>query len=132
MVNEINDEINKEEIYDKNLVTDTNPNFSAEKQRDQLAHVIDQLTIITEINSKEIESRGRDSFHTLRKDWSKIIINWITYLITFNIILTIGVGSGAFDFLKYKWFIISITLETFLQIVGLGIIAVNFLFSEKR
>jgi hypothetical protein len=79
-----------------------------------------------------VEVDGRRRFFGLRHTWSWWIIVWITSLILFNIVLTCLVGAATLDFSKYQWFIMSVTVETFLQIVGMGLVAVRFLFSEKR
>lgn len=81
---------------------------------------------------KEIENKGLEEFFTLRRKWSKWIIIWITALIAFSIVLTVAVGFGLLNFLSYQWFITSVTVETFLQIVGMGYIAVKFLFSSGQ
>ncbi|WP_306025713.1 hypothetical protein [Oceaniradius stylonematis] len=58
------------------------------------------------------------------------MIGWITALIAFNVILTLLVGLGCLDFTNYQWFVTAVTIETFLQIVALGAIAVKYLFSD--
>lgn len=77
-----------------------------------------------------VEIEGRKAYFKLRQTWSKCIISWITFLIIFNVILTALVGLGIMNFEKYQWFITAVTIETFLQIVGMGYIAVRFLFSK--
>jgi hypothetical protein len=77
-----------------------------------------------------VETGGRKGFFDLRKRWSTAIIIWITILILFNCALAVLVGYGTLDFLRYQWFITAVTVETFLQIVALGAIAVRFLFSS--
>ncbi|MGB7433744.1 MAG: hypothetical protein WA921_14875 [Ahrensia sp.] len=78
-----------------------------------------------------VDVDGRREYYKLRRDWSDWIIFWIGGLIVFNIFLTIFVGSGMLDFREYRWFITAVTIETFLQIVGMGYIAVKFLFSNS-
>lgn len=107
-VQELQDELNsKQKYYEEQFLT-------FDKQKKDL----------------EIESKGRKDFYKLRKKWSKMIIAWISVLIGFNIVLTCFIGWYFFDFEKYQWFIVSVTAETFLQIVGLGYVAVHFLFSN--
>jgi len=84
-----------------------------------------------------IENEGRKSYFALRRRWSTWIIGWITSLVIFNIILTVGCviwvlcsAQAAAHFVVLRWFIIAVTVETFLQIVAMGHIAVKFLFSE--
>jgi hypothetical protein len=77
-----------------------------------------------------VEVAGRQRFYRLRTKWSWIIFGWVTFLIFFNSAVTVLVGCGLLDFTQYEWFVTAITVETFLQIVGMGYVAVNFLFSH--
>jgi hypothetical protein len=89
---------------------------------------LDNATAIT----TAIEAKGREDFFQLRIKWSNWIIGWITSLILFNCALAFFVGLGRLNFQDYKWFITAVTVETFLQIVGMGYIAVRFLFSHSE
>ena len=77
-----------------------------------------------------VEVEGRKQFFNLQKLWSRWIIIWITCLIIFNTILTVLVGLGWLDFKATPWFVTAVTVETFLQVVGLGYVAARFLFSS--
>lgn len=77
-----------------------------------------------------IDLDSKRSFYFHRNKWSWFIIVWISVLILFNGSLTIMIGEGWLDFKHYKWFITTVTAETFLQIVGLGYVAAHFLFSN--
>jgi hypothetical protein len=79
-----------------------------------------------------IELDGRRKFFQLRTLWSRWIIGWISVLIGFNAFLTVLVGASILDFYKYQWFVTAVTVETFLQIVGMGYVAVRFLFSHQK
>ncbi|HYN46616.1 MAG TPA: hypothetical protein VES64_08000 [Allosphingosinicella sp.] len=79
---------------------------------------------------QKVETLGRQKFFNLRTLWSTMIIVWISLLILFNCALAVLVGSGTLDFTRYSTFITTVTVETFLQIVALGAIAVRFLFSS--
>ncbi|WP_349935024.1 hypothetical protein [Acetobacter sp. A11-2] len=81
---------------------------------------------------ERVELDGRRKFFDLREQWSAVIIIWIFILILFNISLSFLVGWGSLNFKEYKWFITSVTVETFLQIVGMGYVAVKFLFSDGK
>lgn len=85
---------------------------------------------LLEADEKRVEIGGRKQFFDLRKSWSRWIIFWITALIVFNVVLTILVGSGCLDFASAPWFITVVTVETFLQVVGLGYVAAKYLFSR--
>lgn len=82
--------------------------------------------------AEAVELDGRQRFFNLRDRWSKWIIGWITALIGFNVALTLLVGLGKLNFQEYQWFITVVTVETFLQVVGLGYVAVRFLFSNQN
>ena len=79
---------------------------------------------------EKVELDGRKKFFALRTTWSHWIIGWITALVAFNVLLTAFVGFGWLDFSEYEWFVTAVTIETFLQIIGLGVIAVKYLFSD--
>jgi hypothetical protein len=79
---------------------------------------------------ERVELDGRRRFYRLRTKWSWAIIGWISCLIAFNIVLTILVGVKVLDFSEYQWFITAVTVETFLQVIGMGVVAVKFLFSK--
>jgi hypothetical protein len=55
-------------------------------------------------------------------------MTWISSFIIFHIALTVAVGLGWLDFLEYQWLIPLITVENFLQIVGMGYVVVRFLY----
>jgi len=84
-----------------------------------------------EARAKAVEIAGREKFFGLRDNWSTIIMVWITSLILFNIGLTVAVGTGWLSYAGLQWFITTVLVETFLQTVGLGYIAVRYLFSDK-
>jgi hypothetical protein len=77
-----------------------------------------------------VELDGRQRFFSLRDTWSRWIIVWISTSILTNVALTFMVGFGILDFQKYGWFINAVTVESFIQVVGLGYVAVRFLFSR--
>ena len=77
-----------------------------------------------------VELDGRKKFFWLRTKWSWVIVVWTTLLIWFNCYLAYKIGVGEWKFDGYQWFITAVTVETFLQIVGMGYVAVRFLFSR--
>lgn len=77
-----------------------------------------------------VEVIGRKRYFDLRDKWSTWIIRWITALIVFNMAITLLVGSKALDFSEYEWFISAVLVQTFLQILGLGAVAVKYLFTD--
>lgn len=79
-----------------------------------------------------VEIDGRRQFFDLQKGWSTAIMWWISLLILFNAILTVLVGAGCLDFTGAPWFVTAVTVETFLQVVGLGYVAARYLFSNDQ
>ncbi len=77
-----------------------------------------------------VEVIGRHRYFNLRDKWSRWITGWITGLIGFNVVLTFLVGFGVVDYTGYEWFIAAVTVQTFLQVVGLGYVAVRYLFAD--
>jgi hypothetical protein len=117
------------------------PNDPPELQRDQALQ-----EIVTESEQPEdseyafqlgagarvaVEVIGRRKYFDLRDRWSAWIIGWITVLIAFNVVITLLVGLGRLDYSQYEWFITAVIVQTFLQIVGLGAIAVRYLFADN-
>lgn len=91
-----------------------------------------ELTRRRAVVEASVRVRGLSEFYDLRKKWSRWIIIWISVLILFNGALAVAVGREILDFKEYQWFISAVTVETFLQIVGMGYVAVKFLFSEPK
>ena len=88
----------------------------------------------TEVISAErlsVEVSGRRRYFDLRDTWSRWIIWWITLLIIFNVVITTLVGLAWLDYSQYEWFITAVIVQTFLQIVGLGAVAVAYLFKDN-
>lgn len=75
---------------------------------------------------------GLTEFYKFRKHWSWFILICIAILILFQIVLTVCVGCRWLDFKDYKWFLPLTITENFIQLVGLAIIVVKFLFSHQR
>lgn len=87
---------------------------------------------IAKATREAVEIDGRRRYYKLRENWSSCIIIWISVLIVFNCTLAILVGLGTLDFTNYQWFITAVSVETFLQIVGMGLVAVKFLFNDIK
>ena len=66
----------------------------------------------------------------LRGRWSSWIITWISVSLVFNFVLICLVGAEVFNF--GEWFATIVIIELFLQVVGLGYVAANFLFSDGQ
>lgn len=78
--------------------------------------------------SERIELEGRRQFFKLRGYWSGWLIGWITSLLAFQVLLTVTIGSKLLDFQGYNWFLPMVVAQNFLQIVGMGVVIVRFLY----
>ena len=82
--------------------------------------------------SERIELGGRQQFYELRGRWSAWLLVWITSLLLFQVVLTVAIGLKLLDFTGYNWFLPMVVAQNFLQIVGMGIVIVNFLYPGGR
>ncbi len=87
-----------------------------------------------EFNSEESLTHldGLKDFYKLRKKWSWSIFGFIVALIAFQIIITSLVGLNILNFEKYPLFLPLVISENFIQIIGLALIVVKFLFSNPK
>ncbi len=75
---------------------------------------------------------GLISFYKLRCRWSTFILICIGVLIVFQIALTFLVGMKMLDFSDYQWFLPLVVTENFVQVIGLALIVVRFLFNKEK
>lgn len=73
---------------------------------------------------------GLKSFYKLRKKWSWFILTCIAFLLITQASLMALVGTNVLDFRDYDWFLPIVVSENFIQIIGLALIVVKFLFSN--
>jgi len=85
-----------------------------------------------EAKKELIELNGKRQFFILRNQWSICIIIWISIFILFHISITYFLGFGLISFAENQWFLPSLLLENFLQIIGMGYIVVNFLYPKQK
>lgn len=113
---------------------------SADDLRDELLQEVEEVPAPATEEDVEQESQqeqarirteGLAQFYGLRVTWSKWLIGWISLLITFQVILTFAVGLKAVDFTGFETFLQLTVGQNFLQVVGLAIIVVRFLHSNK-
>lgn len=84
----------------------------------------------SQADKEKVELEGRSQFFDLRGRWSIWIILWISAQLLFQAVLTACLGLGWLDFKEYPYFLPIVTIQTFLQIVGMGLIVVNFLYEK--
>ena len=81
---------------------------------------------------QETEVIGRGQYFRLRKQWSWFLFAFLTGMIIFQFFVTIAVGLGWMNFLEYKTLLGLVLGENFLQIVGMCVIVVTFLFPRNE
>ncbi|MDR3195775.1 MAG: hypothetical protein LBT58_03230 [Endomicrobium sp.] len=89
-----------------------------------------------ELYRKKRAAEGESEFFEMRKKWSIFIKEIIRVLIWSQVILILLMGFGRrcgwFNVLDYKTIILTFFAETFVQIIGLAILVVKYLFKEKN
>ena len=79
--------------------------------------------------STERHLQGISDFYRSRRQWSAFLIGCIALSLVFQITITFLVGLKVLDFTQYQWFLPIVASENFVQIVGLAIIVLKWLFS---
>lgn len=85
-----------------------------------------------EIRERETEREGRKKYFALRDKWSRYLFILLTIMISFQVILTFFIGFGWSVFAQYEKFLYLVIGENFLQITGMCIIVVRFLFPQSE
>lgn len=89
----------------------------------------DSLELVRQkIRSWETDRVGREKYYELRDAWSWFLRWLLTVMVLFQFLITAAIGFGLVDFIEYKTFLYAILVENFLQIVGMALIVVKFLF----
>jgi hypothetical protein len=80
------------------------------------------------IRERETERDGRKRYFALRDKWSGYLFKLLVIMILFQVVLTFFIGLGWAEFKNYEKFLYLVIGENFLQITGMCIIVVRFLF----
>lgn len=83
------------------------------------------------LRERETHRKGEEDYYGLRKKWSWFIFSFITFMLVFQLALTIAVGFKVVDFEKYPIFLHLIIGENFAQIIGMGFIVAKYLFPKQ-
>ncbi|MDQ3098979.1 MAG: hypothetical protein M3Q44_04495 [bacterium] len=78
-----------------------------------------------------IRLAGLQAYYSMRESWSWILAALLTLSIIFQFVMIIIVGKEWLDFSQNKDFLLLVTGENFVQIIGLCLIIVNFLFPKQ-
>jgi hypothetical protein len=84
-----------------------------------------------EIRERETERTGRKKYFDLRDKWSRYLFVLLTIMIVFQVVLTFFIGLGWSQFKQYEKFLYMVIGENFLQITGMCVIVVRFLFPQS-
>lgn len=83
------------------------------------------------IRERETERDGRRRYFALRDKWSRYLFVLLAMMICFQVVLTFFIGLGWSQFEQYEKFLYLVIGENFLQITGMCIIVVRFLFPQN-
>ncbi|GMO56762.1 MAG: hypothetical protein Ta2D_01890 [Rickettsiales bacterium] len=83
-------------------------------------------------NREKIDNSGKEQFYKLRTNWSWFLMGCVSFLIFSQVCLMILLGVNWFDLSLYNNIVMAFFIETFAQIIGMGIIVVAFLFKENK
>lgn len=81
---------------------------------------------------KKIHLGGLEEFYKLRTKWSSWMIFWITFIITSVLVMSFLVGCSAFTFKNEKVFVQWLFGTTCVEIIGMGVLIVKFLFDKPK
>jgi len=84
------------------------------------------------LRALETERIGREKYYSLRDQWSWFLRFLLGVMVLFQFLITGAIGLQIVDFFEYKTFLYAILVENFLQIVGMSIIVVKFLFPTDQ
>src|SRR5262245_12748685 len=82
-------------------------------------------------NYHEVEVESRWQILTLRATWSNALIIWISLLLLFEAGLSICIGFGWMNFEKHPYFLGSLVAQNIVQIIGMGLLIVRFLYPSR-
>lgn len=105
----------------------SNPPATVARQ-DQASLRAASLREQAEIKRIDVEREGLQKYYLLRTHWSWFAFFLLLIMILFQGWIVVGVGLKWFDFSKYDSLIKLVVGENFLQIVGISLIVVKFLF----
>jgi hypothetical protein len=85
-----------------------------------------------EIRERETERTGRKKYFDLRDKWSLYLFVLLTIMISFQVVLTFFIGLKLTEFKDHEKFLYMVIGENFLQITGMCVIVVRFLFPQAE
>ena len=81
------------------------------------------------VKLQQLQLKEKSEFLEFRKQWSKNLLTLVILIVVFNALFLIAVGLGWLTFLD-EWLVRLIIAGSFVEVLGLAKIVVDFLFKE--
>lgn len=91
-----------------------------------------QMAEELKFKSQQNEYRGRWFYYQLRNIWGILLALALVASISFQFWLAYKIGKHELDFKGYETFLAIIAGESFVQVVGLSLVVVKYLFPEHK
>lgn len=88
-----------------------------------------QVEKTLQVQLGELRLREKSEFLAFRKQWSRYLLILVIAIVVFNALFLIAVGKGWLQF-KDEWLVRIIISGSFVEVLGLAKIVVDFLFKE--
>lgn len=95
---------------------------------EQAAQQINLHKLVAEVDEVENKSKDQSNIVDLRYTWGKVILGILILTILCDFFLVWKVGSGAWKFEGNSYFLNVVVTEHLIQIFGLVLIVLKFLF----
>lgn len=82
-----------------------------------------------ELQLQELKLREKTDFLSFRKEWSRNLLYLVVFIVVFTAAFLIAVGLGWLTFMD-EWLVRIIIAGSFIEVLGLAKIVVDFLFKE--
>lgn len=96
--------------------------------------ILDDTQAVNEIydfRSLELKLQEKEEFLGFRKRWSKYLLTLVVFIVLFNALFLIAVGKSWLRF-NDEWLVRIIVTGSFVEVLGLARIVVQFLFSNEK
>lgn len=88
-----------------------------------------EVDMMMKLKLEELRIQEKAEFLQFRKNWSKNLLYLVIFIVVFNAAFLIAVGMKWLVFLD-EWLVRIITTGSFVEVLGLAKIVVDFLFKE--
>lgn len=84
---------------------------------------------LIKLQYEELRLREKSEFLHFRKRWSNYLLILLVFIVLFNAVFLLAVGDGWIRF-EDEWLVRIIVTGSFVEVLGLAKIVVDFLFKE--